>query len=65
MEDGWGNPIWIWIDGESYRVVSAGRDGTIDQDWTVTPGAGASDSLDSDIVFGDGEFRQWPEGEQS
>jgi general secretion pathway protein G len=65
VEDAWGNPIWIWTDGSSYRIVSAGRDGTIGQDWATVPGGGATGSLDSDIVFGDGEFRQWPEGPQS
>ena len=63
--DGWGNPIWIWTDGESYRIVSAGRDGIVEQDWSVTPGGEATGALDSDIVFGDGVFRQWPEGTQS
>jgi hypothetical protein len=65
LVDGWGNPIWIWTDGNSYRIVSAGRDGILQQDWATTEGAGATTSFDSDIVFGDGEFRQWPEGDQS
>ena len=64
LVDGWGNTIWIWTDGASYRIVSAGRDGIVQHDWVTTPGAGGTTSFDSDIVFGDGQFTQWPEGEQ-
>ena len=65
LVDGWGNTFWIWTDGISYRIVSAGRDGILQQDWATTEGAGATTSFESDIVFGDGQFQQWPEGEQS
>lgn len=65
VEDAWGNPFWIWHDGNSYRIVSAGRDGIVDEDYSTTEGAGATTTFNSDIVMGDGIFIQWPEGEQS
>jgi hypothetical protein len=64
VEDAWGNPFWIWSDGESYRIVSYGRDGERDADHSVVEPAGKSSSFDSDIVMGDGQFLQWPEGPQ-
>lgn len=65
LADGWGNPIWVWIENGQYRIVSAGMDGVVQHDYAVTAGAGATATLDSDIVFGDGQFVQWPEGPQS
>jgi len=65
LVDGWGNTIWFWTDGNSYRIVSAGRDGILQHDWATTEGAGATASFDGDIVFGDGQFQQWPEGDPS
>jgi len=65
LVDGWGHSIWIWTDGISYRIVSAGRNGILQHDWVTTEGAGATASFDSDIVLGDGRFQQWPEGDWS
>ena len=62
--DGWGRPIMVWTDGENYRVVSAGRDGLVQKDYSIVDADGPTVTFDSEIVFGDGEFTQWPEGEQ-
>jgi type II secretory pathway pseudopilin PulG len=58
--DGWENPILYWSDGGSYRIISTGRDGRIDQDWTGTVDPTALAGQDADIVFGDGELLVWP-----
>jgi hypothetical protein len=58
--DGWQNPILYWSDGASYRVVSTGRDGQMDRDWTGQADGHAADGVDGDIVFGDGEKLAWP-----
>ena len=60
VQDAWGSPIWIWSDGTHYRIVSAGRDGKVDNDYATTPGAGTTTSVDSDIVIADGQFTQSP-----
>jgi hypothetical protein len=60
--DGWENPILYWSDGGSYRVLSMGRDGRIDRDWTGTVDPEVSASRDADIVFGDGRLLAWPSG---
>jgi len=60
--DGWENPILYWSDGGSYRVLSMGRDGQIDRDWTRQVDPVASAGHDADIVFGDGRLLAWPSG---
>jgi len=60
LVDAWGNPFTFWSDGEHYRIVSAGRDGEPDADWTVAQGGGETSGFDRDIVMGDGQFIQWP-----
>jgi hypothetical protein len=60
--DGWENPILYWSDGGSYRVLSMGRDGRIDRDWTRQVDPVASAGHDADIVFGDGRLLAWPSG---
>ena len=55
--DGWHNPILYWSDGSSYRILSTGKDGQIDQDWTgVDDPVTASAKLEGDIVYGDGRL---------
>jgi len=63
--DAWGNTLRYWTDGSSYRIVSAGEDGVFETDYTSLPGAGEFEGTDfgRDIVFGNGEFEQWPGGE--
>jgi hypothetical protein len=63
--DGWENPILYWSDGGSYRVLSMGRDGRIDRDWTRQVDPVASAGHDADIVFGDGQLLAWPSGMDS
>jgi hypothetical protein len=60
--DGWENPILYWSDGGSYRILSTGRDGRIDRDWTGKIDPVASAGRDADIVFGDGRLLAWPSG---
>ena len=60
--DGWGGPILFWSDGHSYRVVSSGKDGEMDQDWSQPFDARETADLLQDLVFGDGQFLAWPEG---
>ena len=62
--DGWGRLFRVWSDGESYVLVSAGKDGELDQDWIEPEQRGATTSFNSDIVFSDGQFVTWPEGTQ-
>ncbi len=61
--DGWGNPFQFWTDGQNYRIFSSGRDGEAEADYTSVPGTGEFDpyDFDRDIVFGNGEYEQWPE----
>ncbi len=65
--DAWGNPYLFWSDGTSYMIVSLGSDGVADVPYgdaspprSVIKGGPARGS-ESDIVFVDGEFIQWPE----
>ena len=64
--DGWGNPILYWSDGESYRIVSRGKDGAEDRDWSEwnPDSKQQTQSFNSDIVFANGEFTAYPEGTQ-
>ena len=62
--DGWGHEFHVYSDGETYVLVSAGKDGELDQDWTEPEERGATTSFNRDIVFGDGQFLSWPEGTQ-
>ena len=64
VTDGWDNPILYRSDGESYRIVSPGKGGEIDRDWSGEIEWGATSDFTSDIVFGDGQFVVWPEGTQ-
>lgn len=54
--DAWGNAILYWSDGASYRLISLGRDGQMDQEWSEIVEARPGDSPDSDILFADGRF---------
>jgi len=57
--DGWGRPFLVHADGESYTLVSPGKDGLV----SGCEG-GATSTFASDVCFADGEFTQWPEGMQ-
>ena len=62
--DGWGHDIQVLSDGQSYVLVSPGKDGQMDRDWTKPGEAGGTTRLNADIVFSDGQFVSWPEGTQ-
>ena len=64
LKDGWGHELHVRSDGETYVLVSAGKDGQLDRDWLEPADAGASTQFNSDIVFRDGQFEAWPEGTQ-
>jgi len=60
--DAWRNPILYWSDGGSYRVISTGRDGRMDQDWSAVVDPAPPGGPEGDIVFGDGRQIAAPEG---
>lgn len=64
-EDGWGNKLMFQGNGREYRIVSPGKDGKLDRNWTGHIQGGGTSTFSADIVFGDGQFLVWPEGEQS
>lgn len=60
-EDGWENPLRYWSDGERYVIVSAGKNGEIDRDWSQPMdeegnGAEAAVAETDDVVYADGVF---------
>lgn len=63
--DGWEHETMYWSDGESYMIVSPGKDGVMEGDWlTELEPLGPTADHASDYVFRDGEFVQWYEGEE-
>jgi len=68
--DAWGNPYLFWSDGGHYVIISLGSDGVEDVAYDATDSptsglkGGAAGRYESDIVFSDGQFHQWPEGAQ-
>jgi len=63
--DGWGHTLLVWSDGENYRIVSPGKDGELERDWSGDSTIGGPTShFTSDIVFENGSFRAWPKGTQ-
>jgi general secretion pathway protein G len=63
-DDGWGHALMYWSDGETYRVTSPGKDGETSQDWSGEVEGGPTSEFNADIVFADGSFVVWPEGQQ-
>ena len=61
--DGWNNAL-VYDPGSTvgmgYTLRSTGKDGMVEG----SPTGGATHEFDCDIVFSDGEFKQWPEGLQ-
>jgi hypothetical protein len=51
--DAWANPILYWSNGGSYRVLSTGKDGRMDQDWSSVHEPAPPAGIEGDIVFGD------------
>ena len=61
--DGWRNPLQYAVDNQffSYVLKSNGRDGL--SDWT-TASCGTTTDFNSDIVYSNGTFIQYPDGPQ-
>jgi len=55
--DAWQNPLLYWSDGGSYRIISTGKDGRMERDWSAIIGIdGTEPALAGDIVYGDGHL---------
>jgi len=65
QRDGWNRDIQVINDanGTSYTLYSYGKDGTGGAStWLTQPGS--TTDFNADIVFANGQFYQWPEGQQ-
>ncbi len=65
LKDGW-NSYFLYTtanNDQDYIVCSAGKDGTMQLTGTG-PVVGPTTDFNADIVFVDGQFVQWPEGQQ-
>ncbi len=62
--DGWGNPILYWSDGQSYAILSTGKDGAADREWTLAEEPTATTAFAADILYANGQFLVYPEGVQ-
>ncbi len=58
--DAWDNPILYWSNGASYRILSMGPDGQIDQDWSGVTEPTTSAQQVGDIVVADGRVLVLP-----
>ena len=58
--DGWNRPLRYAGDARNYEIRSPGADGQMD----AQPHPGPNTSFNSDIVYHDGSFVQWPSGIQ-
>jgi general secretion pathway protein G len=63
VTDGWGHPLQYFLSasGSDYGIFCLGRDGKSDEVYTV---CGTTTNFNSDILYFDGTFIQWPEGPQ-
>jgi len=59
-KDGWGTPFGFNSNGSKYTLVSYGRNRNADPPYV----SGTTGDFNSDIVFSEGMFIQWPEGTQ-
>ena len=57
QNDGWGRPFRVWLGKTEYMIWSPGKDGQRDGKWI-----GATTTLESDIVYANGSFTNYPEG---
>jgi len=67
MKDPWGNDYLYWSNEVGYVLVSMGADSHLDRSYRVEAGSlsamkfvGEFDDPQTDIVFADGQFVQWP-----
>lgn len=58
--DEWDNPILYWSDGVTYRILSTGRDGTMERDWSEQSTPELAVPTTGDMVFADGRFVALP-----
>ncbi len=58
-QDGWSHDLMYGSDGSDYTIRSYGKDGA-----ETTATGGKTTDFDDDIIFIDGAFVQWPEGQQ-
>ncbi len=63
--DGWGHPIQVRSNAESYVVISPGKDGLLDTPNPELYPRGEQEMPDADTVFQDGAFVQWWKGVNS
>jgi type II secretory pathway pseudopilin PulG len=64
--DGWEQGMrYAPLPGRGYAIVSSGADMAFEADSPDEYASGATSHFDCDIVFANGEFRQYPEGVQS
>jgi general secretion pathway protein G len=62
QRDGWGNAmVFTQSSGTGYTVGSGGKDGG---SLTVVGTGGATTSFNDAIIFVNGQFAQWPDGQQ-
>lgn len=59
-QDGWSFDLMYGSDGGDYTVRSYGKDGASD-----AATGGKTTDFEDDIIFSDGSFLQWPEGQQT
>ena len=59
--DGWSNPFVVSSAPGGYTVCSGGKDGGA---CTVVGGGGRTNSFNDAIIYIDGQFAQWPSGQQ-
>ena len=64
LKDGWGNPFHYAVNTQhdQYRIECWGRDGSHD---TTFAGCGTTQNFNTDILYSNGTFIQWPEGTQN
>ena len=63
LKDGWGHYFAYAVNGvqDQYRIECWGRDGT--QDGSIV--CGTTQNFNTDILYSNGTFIQWPEGTQN
>ncbi len=61
QNDGWNRNFVVSAATTGYTLGSGGKDGGA---LTVVAGGGATQDFDDAIIFIDGQFVQWPEGQQ-
>jgi hypothetical protein len=58
--DAWDNPILYWSNGTTYRLLSTGTDGQMDQDWSGLTEPTTSEQQAGDIMLANGRILVLP-----